>query len=290
MNGEKKEEMEFVVQTLYQHTLARGKVEINSSVQGLKDWGEMRSAGFRPGSDKGRKMGVTALNAKTGKNKELIFEDQERMLDLALINETLAEWMSTLCMHAFKSNRDLAIKHEIPSFADIDWSKSPNANIFASSVVVTRDGFNNNPHNDRDVSAYTYGIFTRINRITGLLHCDETSDYLGYTTGTYFILDEYHVELALDLCDGVVESIWASDENHHTSASTTYEEGHISIAPKYSPITRFGCSLQINESLLNRIEGLLKMREGKTPQEWELYKKEVVKCYEQEIDFKLSKL
>jgi hypothetical protein len=57
MSHEKKDDMEFVVQTLYQHTLARGEVMTNGAVQGLEDWGEMRSAGFRPGSDKGRKMG-----------------------------------------------------------------------------------------------------------------------------------------------------------------------------------------------------------------------------------------
>merc|ERR1712137_619607 len=126
--------------------------------------------------------------------------------------------------------------------------------------------------------------------MTGELHCVETSDYLGDTDGTHFILDQYHAELGLDLCDGVVESIWASDEIHHTSRSTTYDEGWTPIKPKNSPITRFGCSLQINEALVNRIEGLLKMRKGKTDEEWELYKTEVVKCYEQEVKIKLDKL
>lgn len=66
MSTENRDDMQFVVQTLYQHTLAWGTVDLNSSVQGLKDWGEMRSAGFRPGCDKGRKMGnVNFLNYLT---------------------------------------------------------------------------------------------------------------------------------------------------------------------------------------------------------------------------------
>ncbi|KAH9823466.1 hypothetical protein DFH28DRAFT_1118880 [Melampsora americana] len=262
MTSEKKDDMDFVIKTLYEHTLARGEVKINSSVQGLKDWGEMRAAGFRPGSDKGRTMGVTALSAKTSKDEVLILKDQDRMLDLALVNEILAEWMATLCLGAFKSNRDLALKYEVPSFSDTTWAKSPNANVIASSVVVTRDGFNNKPHQDLDETLYTFGIFTRINRQTGDLYSIANSDYLGTIVGTVFTLNEYHVELALDMCDGTIESIWLSHEFHQTSSSTTFDKFQKPIKPKTSSITRFGCSLQISAALVKRIDGLLKQRDG----------------------------
>ncbi|KAH9818031.1 hypothetical protein DFH28DRAFT_137324 [Melampsora americana] len=62
--------------------------QTNGAVQGLEDWREMRSTGFWSGSNKGRKM---ALNAKTSRKDDLIHEDQERRLDLPLINEILVE-------------------------------------------------------------------------------------------------------------------------------------------------------------------------------------------------------
>ncbi|EGG02741.1 uncharacterized protein MELLADRAFT_90632 [Melampsora larici-populina 98AG31] len=261
LTEEKMNKMNFTIKTIYNHALARSTVKVNHAMKGIKHPGEMYVAGFRGASDKGRKLGVTALSAKTSRTMEAIAKDEARMDDLAIINDTLAEWMSTLCMRAFQSNLDLALKFSVPSFSDKKWSDSPNANVIASSIAVTRDGFNNNPHPDFDATPYAYGLFSRINRATGELHWVELSDYLGDIEGCYFILDQYHVELCLDGCDGVVECCWASDELHHTSASTTYNEGWIPIRPKDSPITRFGCSLQISAALVNRIDGLLKMKE-----------------------------
>ncbi|EGG03614.1 uncharacterized protein MELLADRAFT_90014 [Melampsora larici-populina 98AG31] len=276
MPTEKLDEFNFTVQNIYNHTLARSEVLICGSVKGIEDWGEMRSAGFRAGFDKGRTFGVTAFSATTGRNEHAIFEDQDRMLEMASINEILAESMADLCLHAYQSNRALAIKYSVPSFADPTWAESPNANVVGSSIVCTRDGFNNNPHRDHDASAYAYGLFARINRLTGELHWVSKSDYLGDVEGCRFIIDEYHVEVLLDACDGVVETIWAL--------------GWMPIHPRDSPITRFGCSLQINKSLVGRIDTLLKLKEGKSDAEWQEFKKKVVKCYEQEVDVKLDKI
>ncbi|EGG01212.1 uncharacterized protein MELLADRAFT_92678 [Melampsora larici-populina 98AG31] len=290
MDEEDMNKMDFTIKTIYKHTLARSTVKVNRAMKGVERPGEMYVAGFRGGSDRGRTMGVTALSAKTSKSKQAIAEDEARMDDVALINDTLAEWMSTLCMRAFQSNRDLALEFSIPCFSDKKWADSPNAKVIASSIAVTREGFNNKAHPDSDATSHAYGLFCRINRDSGDLHWVEMSDYLGDIVGCYFIIDQYHVELCLDACDGVVESCWASDELHHTSASTTYDEGWNSIRPKDSPITRFGCSLQINAALLGRIDGLLRLKKGKTDEEWEIYKKKVVKCYEQEVENKILKL
>ncbi|EGF97132.1 uncharacterized protein MELLADRAFT_87765 [Melampsora larici-populina 98AG31] len=182
MDEEKMKTMNYTIQTIYQHTLARSVVKVNHGMKGIENPGEMYTAGFRGGSDKGRTIGVTALSAKTGRSMEAISKDEARMDDLAVINDTLAEWMSTLCMRAFQSNRDLALEFSIPSFSDKKWSASPNANVIASNIVVTRDGFNNNPHPDYDASPYAYGLFARIDRTTGELHWVELSEYLGDIT------------------------------------------------------------------------------------------------------------
>lgn len=289
MDFAKREETNFVIKTVYNHTLARGKVEVNRSMKGLEDCGEMRSAGFRGASDKGRTFGVTALSQKTGRSVAALLEDKERMLEMAAVNEILSESMASLCLRAFQSNRDLALQYTIPSFSDTTWTNSPNANVIASSIVCTRDGFFNKPHRDEDATPYTYALFSKINRATGEIHWDAQSDYLGEILDCCFILDEYNVELFLDACDGLVESIWASDELHHTSPSKTYDESHTMIPPSLSPITRFGASLQISKVLLKRIDGLLKKKEGKSVEEWEAYKKTVVKCYHQEFDNKMAK-
>lgn len=198
--------------------------------------------------------------------------------------------MASLCLKAFQSNRALAINYSIPSFADTTWRESPNANVVGSSIVCTRDGFNNNPHRDNDATQYAHGLFARINRMTGQLHCVNESEYMGDIVGCKFILDQYHCEVVLDSCDGVIEACWASDELHHTSESTAFDEGWQPIPHRDSPITRFGCSLQINKSLVQRIEVLLKLKDGLTDVEWEEYKLKVVKCYEQEVSFKLHKI
>lgn len=57
MTIEKKNELDFVVTKIHEHTLARSLVTVCSSTKGIDDFGEMRSAGFRCGSDKGRKFG-----------------------------------------------------------------------------------------------------------------------------------------------------------------------------------------------------------------------------------------
>ncbi|KAH9807047.1 hypothetical protein DFH28DRAFT_1140590 [Melampsora americana] len=271
MTQAKKNELDFVISKIYEHTLARSEVTICGSTQG-------------------RTFGVTAFHPKVGRNEDLILEDQNRMLEMASINEILADYMASLCLKAFQSNRQLAINYSIPSFADTTWSESPNANVVGSSIVCTRDGFNNNPHRDKDASQYAHGLYARINRTTGQLHSVAESDHLGDIVGCKFILDEYHYEVVLDSCDGVIESCWASDELHHTSESTAYDEGWVPIPHRDSPITRFGCSLQINKALVKRIKVLLKLKEGKTQADWEDYKKRVVKCYEQEVAVKLDKI
>ncbi|KAH9818834.1 hypothetical protein DFH28DRAFT_1093998 [Melampsora americana] len=230
-----------LVKTLYEYTLARGEVKINSFVQGLKDWGEMWAAGFRPGSDKGRTMGVTTLSTKTDKDKVLISKDQECMLKLVLVNEIPAKWMATLCLGAFKSNQDLAMKYEVPSFLDTTRAKSSNMDFIASSVVTV----------------YTFGIFKRINCQNGELYSIANSDYLGTTVGTVCILNEYHVELALDICKGTIERICLSHKFHQTASSTPFDKFHEPMKPNTSLITRF-------RSLVKKIDGLLKKPDGKT--------------------------
>ncbi|KAH9820125.1 hypothetical protein DFH28DRAFT_1200901 [Melampsora americana] len=270
MSTKKMEELNFVIKNIYVHTLARSEVLVCGSVKGIEHWG------------------VTAFSAKTGRKEELICEDESRMLAMAAINKILAEMMASLCLHVYLSNRALAIHH--PSFADLTWSKSPNANVVGSSIVCTRNGFNNNPHTDGDDSPYAHRLFARVNRTTGELHWVLKSDYLGDIVGCRFILDQYHVEILLDSCDGVVETIWAPNEKHHTSASTTYDEGWAPIWPAESPITRFGCSLQINKALVQRIDAVVKLKEGKTNAEWEAFKHDLVKCYKQEVEIKVDKI
>lgn len=55
-------------------------------------------------------------------------------------------------------------------------------------------------------------------------------------------------------------------------------------------MTHFGSSCQISEVLVKRIKLLEEEKKGMSDEEWEEYKEERVKSYEQENSFKMARL
>ena len=231
-------------------------------------------------------LGVFAFNRKDGANEASIFKDRNELKAMPKCHDNYAEWMSSLSMGTFKVNKFISAHCCTPLFADKEWSEEKSGAIF-SSISVTRDGFWNKPHEDDDVSPYACGLWNAIWRATGKPQHKEKPS-LGKITGTKFVLLYYHLETDLCACEGNILMLWASDETHYTSESTTTNKLGKKIKPHNSPITLFGSSCQINAELARRIGKVVQSKAGKTEEEYKNFVKRVVKSYHQEVENKLK--
>lgn len=216
--------------------------------------------------------------------------DVQRQMYLPYINHFLAERFSSLSLGAFESNAERAAKCHSPSWASKSFFGSPNGRVFASNLVVTRDEFVNAEHKDNDHSGYAFGLFSLIKRDTGkLYHRGRTSKH-GYVKGARFVFSDYNVEVNFDKCDGVVEMVWATDINHYSTSSKTYNEDDERVQPEKADITRFGCSCQISKSIVDRINQITNMRGEMSDAEWETYREGLVENYADELHRKREML
>ncbi|EGG05857.1 uncharacterized protein MELLADRAFT_87712 [Melampsora larici-populina 98AG31] len=252
------------ISTVYHHAKARGIVKTNGAAKKVKahlrKYGKMHAAGFRPGYDHIAKAGPYAFNATTSGQLWRMQEDLERQGNLPAIEDFYAERFAGLSSYAFNSNAELASRVGVPSWAGESFYVSPNAQVFASNIAVTYDEFYNAKHTDLDESKYTFGFFTRINRHTGKLYSLRNDPFQGDSNGSQFFLDNYNVTVDFDACDGVVEMLWASQTDHHTSNSKTFNKNNVRVIPARGSITRFGCACQINKRLVERIQEVNNMR------------------------------
>lgn len=97
-----------------------------------------------------------------------------RQDDLPWVHNFQAERTSSLSLHAYESNRDVAMKTCAPSWGSKEpvpgtkeWTKSPNGQVFVgSSTIVTSGGFRNAPHCDYDATGFASGFFCLIDAYT----------------------------------------------------------------------------------------------------------------------------
>lgn len=124
------------------------------------------------------------------------------------IRDFWAERFSTLSLHAFNSNLNIAQKAKIPGFDHTEWEETPNGKVFASNLVVTTD-FRNESHVDHDRSRYSYGIFACVDRKTGEPHVVDGPSTKGHLAEAGFMSPKFGVEVCFDLC-GTTELVWDS--------------------------------------------------------------------------------
>jgi hypothetical protein len=124
------------------------------------------------------------------------------------IRDFLAERFASLAFSIFISNLKLAFDAHVPGFDELEWQDTPNGLVFASNMVVTADGFYNDPHEDGDHTRYSYGIHCLIDRVTGLPHQVEGSPHKGSICGAMFIMKEFDIVVDLDRLDGLHEIVW----------------------------------------------------------------------------------
>ncbi|EGG03965.1 uncharacterized protein MELLADRAFT_108897 [Melampsora larici-populina 98AG31] len=94
----------------------------------------------------------------------------------------------------------------------------------------------------------------------------------------------------LDASDGIVEMLWNSQVHHPTTASKTYNADGERVEPESAEITRFGCSCQIAQSLVHRLEKVKIDQQGMSEREAEAYQARVLTGYAEQAHLKMKHL
>ncbi|EGG01581.1 uncharacterized protein MELLADRAFT_92051 [Melampsora larici-populina 98AG31] len=282
------------ISTVYQHAKARGEIKINAATyrarrQGRK-FGRMHAAGFRPGYEPDVKGGQYTWNAATAADLYKMEADLKRQDNLPQMESFFAERFSGLSLSAFESNATIAARVQAPSWGNQSFYVSPNAKVFGLNITVTFDEFANKKHKDRDASKYAFGFFGLIDRITGDLYQRGSTAPQGDTIGSRFVLDDYNFDVNLDACDGVIEMVWNSQVNHHTTPSRTYNASRAQVSPEQAEITRFACSCQISQALVDRIDKVRSLRAEMCEEDWINYQASVLTGYKEQAHKKMKAL
>lgn len=228
-----------------------------------------------------------ALNATTSGKLEKIEEDEETQLFLPSIEDFMSSRFSSLSLKAYQSNCQIGVQTNVPAFSSTSAHVPENKDVFASNVIITCDGFYNGSHADNDASKFSLGFFATIEQKHGCLSPSPSGATESRFSGSRFLLDDYNTIVNHDLCDGVVEQIWNTGILHHTPLPQFFNSSGTSISPTKSGITRFGCSAQISNWLVKRIDGIKKNR---TEEEWRKCLLCLVTGYYDEVSKKKDKL
>jgi hypothetical protein len=130
------------------------------------------------------------------------------MTTLHRIRDFWAERFASLSFMIFISNIQIGMDTNVPGFDELEWEATPNGRVFASNVVVTCEGFFNEPHTDFDHTRYAFGFNCLIDRVTGKLHEADGPLNKGKIVGCMFIMKDFDIVVDYDGCDGMYESIW----------------------------------------------------------------------------------
>lgn len=217
-------------------------------------------------------------------------KDLKRQKNLPYIQNFLAGRFSSLALGAFRSNHELCAKLGVCWAAKRFFNKSPNGRAFGANFVMTRDEWYNKLHKDRDATGYSYGLFGLIHRTTGKPYRRGKTSRHGYVKGGYFSFPEYNISVGFEHCDGVVEMVWATDVEHQTTSSSTFNANGERVDPKDSKITRFGSSCQVSKSIVQRINKLNTLRGDMDDEAWELFCESKIENYVNDIKRKCQVL
>ncbi|MBW0579771.1 hypothetical protein O181_119486 [Austropuccinia psidii MF-1] len=136
---------------------------------------------------------------------------------------------------------------KLPNFSQLKWTSSNPNEEFKSftNVVVTKDGFFNDSHQDlNDLDAWTYGIFAFV------LKKDFHPLPTVFTpSGHGLHSPELKMEIDFSKKPGIMEILWkTSTMVHHTTKPPPEIINH-------DEINHFGCSFQISHKLFNIHQG-----------------------------------
>lgn len=182
-----------------------------------------------------------------------MLEDEARMGLLPNIEQFIAQRFQSLAGSAFKANTIVGATTRAPSFASSMFWHIPNDLCFGSNLIVTWYGFSNASHMDFDATKFAFGFFAIIDQYTGRLYQFPALGPSPNIKHAAMMFEKYHIGIALAVKNKVLEMTWSTRELHNSCASIYEDEaGHV-IRPEDSPITAFGSSIQISNSLVARV-------------------------------------
>jgi len=151
----------------------------------------------------------------------------------------ISQRFQTLAPGLFQQSVEKMSLANLPSFASPEFhqrSTSP----FASNLTATWGEFFNESHIDNDVNSISYGGWCGINEKTG--QPASWDDGFDIQYGQFF-LPGISTVVDFNAVDGWTDMFWASNYLFHQTVK--------SQRPSQSPFTRFGFSVQINNSFYN---------------------------------------
>ncbi|EGG12113.1 uncharacterized protein MELLADRAFT_89366 [Melampsora larici-populina 98AG31] len=290
-NKHLREKFDWAVQILYHHGLARNKCEVNKAQKALGDAksGEMYPTGSRGGTDKGKSGGPYVLNAQTLSKPQLIKQDIERMKLMPSVDKFISQLFAYLVLSQFKANLELAQQYGV-SWASTTFFNTLDKSSCGSNLVITRDEFANESHQDPDASGCAIGLFCLMERDTGkVIHPQETSAPPPFhIEEAYFYLDNYNTRIRLSHRAKVI--VWNTKMHHHSSLSQTLDSFGKVVSPRKANLTNFGSSIQVSQTIVDRIRGMRKKQAGMSEKKWNAFKIKRVNDYADEINKRLTDL
>ena len=117
---------------------------------------------------------------------------------------------------------------------------------FGSNLTYSMEDFSNCFHKNNDFNSYSFGIWVpTFSETSKLAKKEKNFD----CKGGQFLLGSYKVCIDFNACDGIVEMIWRGRSDFYCTIPSTTSLMH----------TRIGTSVQINNTLVQRMKTLLEM-------------------------------
>ncbi|KAG0139244.1 hypothetical protein CROQUDRAFT_55001 [Cronartium quercuum f. sp. fusiforme G11] len=248
-----------------------GQQGTNGSMKCEEAHGDMFLEGWHAGYNNG--IGCPRCS-QTVKSKLISVNHGPRSTQTSLSENTSDSLVQVIfaggvCFHAFESNSIKGRQNNVPCFSNPKWKDTPNSLVWASSLSVTQDEFQNKAHKDQDFSSFAFGFFSHVICSSWKIYKKADNPALDNVQGATFMIDDYNTEIFFDECDGVVEIIWQADINHHSTESTTHTPEGTRIDAKVASVTHFGCSAQISKKLVNKINAIELIKRNMNLEEWQ---------------------
>lgn len=213
--------------------------EINTVKSQVKGW--------RGGLDKGLTLGRYVPDKQIRGNPSKINNwkyEQELTSEIASF---YGKMFCNLAPTLFKQIMSEVMETQVPTLAEIEFDILHSKNTaFGSNLTYNMKDFSNCFHKDNDFNSYSFGIWAPISFEIGKLAKKEK----GFECkGGQFLLGSYKVCIDFNPCDGIVEIIWRGKSDFHCTVKSTTNLMY----------TRIGTSVQINNSLVQRMKILLEM-------------------------------
>ena len=165
----------------------------------------MWAIGWRKSSDKDQIVGkyIKAFHVKFMQEFDALFKKSAR------IGNIIGHYFKSMANTPFEANQELMKKHNVPSFASLDFEQDKSDSDCSPHLVFTTNGFFNPPHiDDKDVSQFAFAMFLPTFTSDGTL----ASQSSGYKISSGpFVFPDYKFGIDFGHQHGIVKMIWQAN-------------------------------------------------------------------------------